>query len=183
MFLVSLYGLEVAFRRHKINKLDSILRNNKRYSTPEDLFSKRELRVFRRTFSYFDHDLIGSADVSHIPLFQGKSKLLFSVYLHNIHQARLEGRQAEVSKFIKDAETQANARQGDSIFFFLLLFSFIILIGTSSTIFEYFQCEAFEEVEPAVSYLVRDYSLNCASSRYIIYVVYAVAMLFVYPLG
>ena len=68
-------------------------------------------------------------------------------------------------------------------FFFLLLFSFIILIGTSSTIFEYFQCEAFEEVEPAVSYLVRDYSLNCASSRYRIYVVYAVAMLFVYPLG
>lgn len=52
-----------------------------------------------------------------------------------------------------------------------------------STIFEYFQCASFEEVEPAVSYLVRDYSLNCASSRYKSYVAYALAMLFVYPLG
>jgi len=69
------------------------------------------------------------------------------------------------------------------MFFFLLLFSFVILIGTSSTVFEYFQCTHFEEVEPAVSYLARDYSLDCSSPRYKEYVAYAVVMLFIYPIG
>jgi hypothetical protein len=180
------FGLELVFWKYENMKLDSVLKKNKNYALPKDLlntFSNREIRVFRQSFSYFDGDLSGSADVSRFLLFQGKSRLLFSIYLKIIQNAHLEGRQAEVLEFVQAAEAKANARQRDSIFFFFLLFSYAILTGASSTIFEYFQCTTFEEVEPAVSYLDRDYSLSCSSRRYKMYVAYAVAMLFVYPLG
>lgn len=186
VFLASLFGLEVTFRVYKTKKLDAILRMDEHYAIPDDLvhvFSTEEIPVMRRTFSYFDKDTCGRADFAQFALFEEKGKLAFSEYLYTIQRARLKNRQSEISDFMDAAEAKANARQGEYIIFTLLLFTFIILIGTSSTIFEYFQCASFKEVEPAVSYLARDYSLNCASSRYKSYVVYAVTMLFVYPLG
>ena len=185
-FLVSLFGLEVAFHEYKKNKSEAILRQDKRYAIPDDLanvFSFNGLRILRRAFSYFDKDRSGTANVSQFPLFQGLSELSFSDYLYTIHRAQLENRRAEVSDFINAAEAKANARRGEYKIFTLLLFSFIILIRISRTIFEYFQCTTFEEAEPPVTYLVRDFSLNCASSRYKSYLAYAVAMLFIYPLG
>lgn len=186
MFLLALFGLEVAFRKKKTRRMEAILIKDERYMVPDDLataFSNQEIRIFRRVFSYFDKDLYGTADVAGFQLFQGNSLLSFSDYFYTIHRARLENRQPEVLEFIYTSEANATGQQGETLFFSLLLFSFIILIGTSSTIFEYFQCESFEEVEPAVKYLVRDYSLNCASKRYKSYVAYAVVMLFIYPLG
>jgi len=141
-------------------------------------FSTREIPTFRRTFSYYDKDISGT-DNANFALFEEKTELSFSDYLYMIQRARLEDRQSEISHFIDTAEAKANARQGEYIIFSLLLFSFIILIGTSSTIFEYFQCASFEEVQPAVNYLARDYLLNCGSSRYKSYVAYAVVMVFV----
>jgi len=185
-FLVVIFGLEVAFRKYKTKRLDAKLKDSKFYAVPEDLvqmFSNREIQVFRRTFSYFDEDTCGTADFADFDLFEAKAELSFGDYMYAIQRARAEDRQSELSDFIGATEVKANARQGEYIIFTLMLFSFIILIGTSSTIFEYFQCESFEEIQPAVSYLVRDYSLNCGSSRYRSFVAYAVAMLFVYPLG
>jgi len=184
---VSLFGLEVAFQKYKSKKLEATLRHDERYAIPDDLaffYSVKELRSLRRIFFYLDKGKKGKAeDVGQFLLFQGKSELSFSDYLCTLDVARLEDRQTEVTSFMLAAEAKIKARQGEYKIFTLLLLSFIILIRTSSTIFEYFQCATFEEVDPPVSYLICDYSLNCASSRYKSYVAYAVAMLFVYPLG
>jgi sensor histidine kinase YesM len=185
-FLVFLFGLEVAIQKYKDIKLDATLKKDKRYAIPGDLasvFTKNEFGVFRRTFSYFDQYRSGKTDFSTLAFFNEKPELSFDEFMYTIQQAYQEGRQAEISDIISAVEAKTNARQGESIYFLLSLFSFIILIGTSSTIFEYFQCASFEEVTPAVSYLVRDYSLNCTSSRYKSFVAYAVAMLFIYPIG
>lgn len=183
---MSLFGVEVGYRKYKTHKLDAALQENTGYAIPDSLvgvFSNREIRFFRRAFSYSDEDFSGTSNLAQFVLFEAKTELSFSDYLFTMQRARLEDRQSEVSEFTDAAKAKASARQGGTIFFSFLFFSFIILISTSSAVFEYFQCASFEEVLPAVSYLVRDYSLNCASSRYKSYVAYAVAMLFVYPLG
>ena len=194
VILVCLYALKVAFQSFEEMKLEASLKRNKCYAIGDELandFLDWEVSLIRRIFSYFDRDLKGVADFKKfprvpllLPLFrQGKKKLLFRIYVQTIHKACLEGRQAEVSEFVAATEAKMKNRTGNSIIFFLLLFSFIVLIGTSSAIFEYFQCESFEEVEPVVSYLVHDYSLDCASERYRIYVAYAVLMIIIYPVG
>ena len=109
--------------------------------------------------------------------------LSFGDFMYAVRRTRQEGRETEFSLIVDASEAEANQQKGDSMFFLLLLFSFVILIGTSSTVFEYFQCVYFKEANPAVSYLARDYSLDCASPRYRSYMAYAVAMLLVYPLG
>jgi len=184
--LMIIMGLEVAYRKYETKKLEARLRKEERFAIPDGLggeFSLDEIHVLRRIFKYFENNVDGTADFDQFPLFQGKTELSFRDYLYTIQQTRFEYRQSEVSRFIDAAEANANARQGEYIIFSLLLFSFMILIGVSSVIFEYFQCASFEEVVPAVSYHIRDYSLNCASSRYRSYLAYAVFMVLVYPFG
>jgi len=148
-------------------------------------FSKDETAIIQRTFAFLDKNSTGFVD-STLWSNSGKEEtpdLSFNDYMYLIQQSRQGGGEIKFMEFNEAAEAKANPRQGDSMFFFLLLFSFVILIGTSSTVFEYFQCASFEEVEPVVSYLIRDYSLDCSSPRYRAYLSYAVVMLLIYPIG
>lgn len=186
VLLVFIFGLETIIRRLKTKRLEAILRKDERYAIPDYLvlsFASREISNFRWIFVYFEKDANGTADVSQFLLFEGKPELSFGQYMYIIQQAHLNDRQGDVLNFIAAAEAKANARQGETIVFILLFFSFIVLVGTSSTIFGYFQCTTFQEVKPAVRFLAHDYSLNCASPQYRSHVVYAVAMLLVYPIG
>ena len=70
------------------------------------------------------------------------------------------------------------------VFYAFLIFTFLILVSTSTVVLEYFQCQYFQETDPEVvdeAYLKRDYSVDCYSSRYKLFTVYAVIMVFVYP--
>jgi hypothetical protein len=70
------------------------------------------------------------------------------------------------------------------VFYAFLIFTFLILVSTSTVVLEFFQCEYFQETDPEVvdeAYLKRDYSVDCYSSRYKLFTVYAVIMVFVYP--
>lgn len=60
------------------------------------------------------------------------------------------------------------------------IISYFVLVSVSTTIFEVFQCESFDNGE---SYLVADYSIDCRAPNRIFFVTYGVAMIFVYPLG
>ena len=212
-FLFLLYGIQVAVRKRKAEASKKVVEQlTAQYVVPEELllfFTRDEIATFRQAFAFFDTDYSGIIDkqemaqallalgltpsedflstlfkkVSPLAMSEDNPELSFGEYLKALQRTRREGRETEFSLIIDIVEERSKQQQADSMFYVLLLFSFVILIGTSTTIFEYFQCRVFEETEPAVSYLVRDYSLNCESPRYKTFMVLAVAMLLVYPLG
>ena len=63
----------------------------------------------------------------------------------------------------------------------ILTISFLVFISTSSTLFGYFKTD--EIVDTGITYLELDYTVDVHKSRYTEMQGYAVAMLFVYPLG
>jgi hypothetical protein len=63
------------------------------------------------------------------------------------------------------------------------MLTFLVLIGTSTTLFYFLKCQEFDEVDPPQSFLIKDYSIDCNSDRYAIYKVYAIGMICVYPVG
>ena len=71
----------------------------------------------------------------------------------------------------------------EKFFYAFLLLTYLVLINTSVSLFEFFQCQEFAEIEPAQSYLVRDFSVDCENDRYVSAAIYAVCMIFVYPVG
>jgi hypothetical protein len=65
-----------------------------------------------------------------------------------------------------------------------LIISFLVLVSTSTTLFNYFKCHTFYEAQGGKeSYLYLDYSISCLSPRYQGYIAYAVIMIGVYPIG
>jgi hypothetical protein len=76
---------------------------------------------------------------------------------------------------------------GRKVIYCFLLFTFLVLVGASSVLFEFFQCRRFElpndEGGGYESYIRRDYSIACTSERYLLYVPYTVVMVLVYPVG
>ena len=60
---------------------------------------------------------------------------------------------------------------------------YLTLVNASTTVFEFFSCQAFEEVEPTQSYLRRDFSVNCDSPHYVKSTPFAIIMVAIYPIG
>ena len=71
--------------------------------------------------------------------------------------------------------------------FALLLFLYMILPFTSSTIFQTFSCKNVDpddvESEADDRYMSADYSISCETNRYKFGLAYAICALFVYPIG
>lgn len=71
-----------------------------------------------------------------------------------------------------------------SLIYFILLLAFLVLVGTSTTLFHYFNCEEFPEAAGGTdSYLRKDFSIDCNSQRYRDWTPYAVIMILIYPIG
>lgn len=68
----------------------------------------------------------------------------------------------------------------DLIFDMIFLLIFIIYPSTTSKIFQAFMCESFDD---GTRYLKADYSIDCTSPSYLIMQLYAIVMIFVYPIG
>ena len=65
--------------------------------------------------------------------------------------------------------------------FFLI---FLLYPGSSSKIFKAFFCVGFDgEGEDGQQFLRADFSINCASTEYVVLRAYAIVMLFIYPVG
>lgn len=67
----------------------------------------------------------------------------------------------------------------DSIQAFFLL-SYFLLISVSTTIFQVYQCETFDD---GGVYLVADYSIDCEADDRVFYLLYGTVMMFIYPIG
>ena len=63
----------------------------------------------------------------------------------------------------------------------ILTISFLVFISASSVVFGFFKTD--EIVDTGITYLELDYTMDVHKSRYIDMKAYAMAMLFVYPLG
>jgi len=89
--------------------------------------------------------------------------------------------------FIGRCKSRIEKPAGRKIIYCFLLFTFLVLVGASAILFEYFQCREFELPEDEdggfESYIRRDLSVDCLSARYKAYLWFAIAMLFVYPIG
>ena len=111
------------------------------------------------------------------------NELTFAEFAHAIDKGRLEGLENEFTEMVDLADERVFQGQSASMVYVFLVFSFMVLVGTSSQIFAYFQCQTFAEVEPQESYLYRDYSVDCNGARYLEHRPFVLLMLLVYPIG
>jgi hypothetical protein len=109
--------------------------------------------------------------------------LTFEEFMRAIDRARLEGLESEFTEMVDMADERVFQGRTASMVYVFLVFSFIVLVGTSSDIFAYFQCQTFFEVQPNESYLELDYGVDCNGVRYKKYRPYVFLMLLVYPVG
>ena len=97
---------------------------------------------------------------------------------------------------LRDSVVTRSRNATNSYAYMFLLLTFLVLVGTSTVLFHYFKCHEFEEVEDEekefafgrtgrapVSFMYKDYSINCNSERYDIFGWYAIIMIGVYPVG
>ena len=90
---------------------------------------------------------------------------------------------------MKAAQNMDITRQSQIIARYLTLFfllTYLVLPGTTTTIFGAFTCQSIDpdNVMPGTPrYLRNDLSISCSSPRYHMGVYWAIAMIFVYPIG
>ena len=86
-----------------------------------------------------------------------------------------------------DIPYQVTRSYGQIIIYLFFVLTYLVLISTSTMLFNYFKCTAFQLPESMgggyQKYLDMDMRVNCASSRYQKIIVYAAAMIAVYPIG
>ncbi len=83
-------------------------------------------------------------------------------------------------------ERREIAKYRNQAFFTIVFLSYLILPGVSTTIFRMFPCANVDPESVADGpdlYMTADYSISCSSERYVFGVSWAVAMIFVYPIG
>jgi len=83
------------------------------------------------------------------------------------------------------ASMMKNEKAKNLISYLLLLLSYLVFVGTSTTLIFYLKCNTF--IVPSdhdeQSYLYRDYSVSCNSPSYKLYLGFAYFMICVYPIG
>ena len=110
----------------------------------------------------------------------GRSKFMYVEFA----QAAQEQEGTAVGFIVDRIDAKLSQRVGGKLSYCFLLFTFLILVGVSSVLFEYFQCKDFDLPEGGVeSYVRRDYSVDCQDSRYLNFKLYAGFMICIYPLG
>ena len=176
-------------------------------------FSSDDIEKFKRVFAVADCDGSGSIDKDElktivetftpgaaseeVDALVGKmmnegdaaedGEISFGEFMHIIHQARHEHKGGKFSELLDKMDASVNKSTGTIIVYLFLLLTFLVLISSSTTIFHFFKCDAFdvpdEDGGGTVSYLAKDLSLDCDSNRYKGFVGYAVIMILVYPIG
>ena len=102
----------------------------------------------------------------------------FVEFLLYMEHARRTGRTSVFSTLADKIEANITKTEGQTVIYVLLFFSFLVLVNTSTELFHFFKCDQFPEADGgAQSYLLKDYSLSCDSTRYKIYQAYVILMI------
>lgn len=96
------------------------------------------------------------------------------IILVAVVRRRVAIREATLQTEAKKAEADQNCVRA------LLILSYLVLPGVSTTIFRTFPCESFDD---STAWLRVDYSIDCESSSHKAFVSYAAVMVLIYPVG
>ena len=110
--------------------------------------------------------------------------VLLALYLFARFCSRVAQRLRDKEGAAKGSRDWEAARKwegfGSSAIALALFIIFLLYPSTSSMIFSTFICE---DIDDGQSYLRADYAINCASPEHQIATAFAVAMIFIYPIG
>lgn len=204
--------LGVAIREKR--KIARLNRKAERYKVSNDLrleLADEDLAALLRKFAELDEDGGGSIDksefvhlIKHVQqeateeeveatttaVFSDEATIDFEGFARLVHAAHLNLASSEASEKLaelidKDMAHDKADQQG--IVWLFLLLTFLTLIGTSTTLFNFFKCDSFSVPEEdgggTQKYLFKDYSVNCDTDRYRLYFAYAIFMVIVFPVG
>jgi len=113
----------------------------------------------------------------------GSSRIEFKEFLGALATSQDPG----VFVTLNELQKKTAHSHGDSIFNLFLILTFLVLVSSSSAVFNCFQCDTFpipkEDGGGQLQFLFKDYSVNCSSSLYKQFQVYAIVMILIYPIG
>ena len=112
-------------------------------------------------------------------ILQVSEGITFPEFLGVVFRSNHDQLSTPFSEFILTVDSKINTPAGQNLVYVFLLTTFLVLVGASTSLFEWFQCITFHEIYPPESYLIRDYSIDCTSSRYKRYMVFAFMMIIV----
>ena len=179
------------------------------YVVPKDLvdeFTEKDINSIRLAFATFDTDHSGSLELQEIVAVarefdptasesdikdllleeDANADLLvsFSEYVAMISRARKGERAGKFSELAAKVDTRFSRAAGQTVFYAFLLLTFTVLASTSTVVFHFFKCTTFEEADGGpVSYMSADMSIDCGSTRYKNWSVYAGLSILMFPLG
>lgn len=205
LFLVNaVMGYLSSKSRDEIRKLEEL------YQLSEDqlgVFDDKEITSFRSTFAAYDVDYSGAVNKAELKLIledfeqdaseanvnrifaeanhDGDSKITFSEFIEMLHRERHERNASSFAVLAERVDFKTNKEREQSFFYLFLLLTFLVLISTSTKLFQYFKCSAFDEAPKGDPnrYLSADLSIDCDSKRYKSWIWFAVLGLLVYPVG
>jgi hypothetical protein len=166
------------------------------YELPDELngsFNKKEMATLREVFHELDADRNGEVTLKeivkvmkeHSPNLEdvdieehaqkviaavdtsGNGGITFADFIKVMDKARNHRKRSPLSELADKIEASATKIAGQMLFYAFLALTFLVLVATSTVLFNYFKCRSFSEAEHGKeTYLFKDYSVDCDSSRY-----------------
>lgn len=147
---------------------------------------KEELRKVLHEFKYDDAEVDKIFEEANV---DGDEIITFHEFITLMDKERHDGQSSTFAIVAERLEFKVNLQRSQTVFYLFLTVTFLVLIGNSTMLFQFFKCTYFDEADPESStplgfaYLSKDLSLDCYSSRYQYYFVFTCIMLLVYPFG
>jgi hypothetical protein len=168
----------------------------KNYELPDKLksvFNKKEMDTLRGVYCEFDADGSGKITVREVvkvmkehtpnqadlPIEKraqeviaaadtsGNGSITFADFITVMDKARNQQKGSSFSELADKIEASRTKVAGQMFFYTFLVLTFLVLVSTSTVLFNYFKCRSFPEAENGKeTYLYKDYSVDCDSSRY-----------------
>jgi hypothetical protein len=206
-----LFGNE--FAKKKTQWAHKKFKTNEKLALPKELegqFTEEEIGNLRATFCTYDADGSGTIDKQELAkvlkefqyaeaevdkIFEeanvdGDQVITFAEFILLVGKERRDHQSSSTFALVAERlEFKVNLQRSQTIFYVFLTVTFLVLIGNSTMLFQYFKCTYFDEANPKSStslgyaYLARDLSLDCYSARYKFYSVFAILMIAIYPFG
>jgi hypothetical protein len=104
-----------------------------------------------------------------------------------MNKAKTKDGQTEFSNLAEKMSKHLKKKPGAAIVGLFLTVTFLVLISTSSVLFQFMRCEPFtvpeEDGGGTYTFVMQDFSLNCDSTRYATYLPFCYLQMLIYPLG
>jgi len=211
--LCMLIGLKVYEYSSNFKKGGNDVDVDELYIVPQDMrgvFTDKLIHAFRETFKHYDEDGSGQIDKKEMANVirefdpasseaeveervqeffneadaDGSGLVDFGEFLKVVHQARHMKRESKFAALVDKVEAKLTLGLKQTVLYFFFLLTYLVLVSTSATLFNYLQCQIFPMPEgQAKRFMFKDYSIDCNSDRYQSWEIYCGVMILIYPIG